>query len=419
MNSRERIKKSISHQKVDKLPIDFGSTPVSGIMATVVYKLRQYFKLDNPGTPVKIVEPYQMLGEIKDDLKEILGLDCAGVWPLKNMFGFENKNWKEWRLFDGTPVLVPELFNTEPTEDGDILMYPEGDKSCKPSARMPKGGFYFDAIIRQSPIKEKELNVEDNLEEFQYITDRELDYFEKEIDYLHKNTEYAIVANFGGTSFGDIALVPAPFLKNPKGIRDVEEWYISTITRQKYIYEVFEKQCEIALKNLEKIHRRVQDKVDVVYICGADFGAQNGLLISVDVFRKLFKPFYKKINNWIHEHTKWKTFKHSCGSVEPLIPEFIDAGFDILNPVQTSAANMDPVSLKKKYGSQITFWGGGVDTQKTLPFGSPRDVEKEVEERIKIFGEGGGFVFTTVHNIQANVPIENVIAMFETLKRYR
>jgi len=419
MNSRERIKKSISHQKVDKLPIDFGSTPVSSIMATVVYKLRQYFKLDSPETPVKIVEPYQMLGEIKDDLKEILGLDCAGVWPLKNMFGFENKNWKEWRLFDGTPVLVPELFNTEPTEDGDILMYPEGDKSCKPSARMPKGGFYFDAIIRQSPIKEKELNVEDNLEEFQYITDRELDYFEKEIDYLHKNTEYAIVANFGGTSFGDIALVPAPFLKNPKGIRDVEEWYISTITRQKYIYEVFEKQCEIALKNLEKIHRRVQDKVDVVYICGADFGAQNGLLISVDVFRKLFKPFYKKINNWIHEHTKWKTFKHSCGSVEPLIPEFIDAGFDILNPVQTSAANMDPVSLKKKYGSQITFWGGGVDTQKTLPFGSPRDVEKEVEERIKIFGEGGGFVFTTVHNIQANVPIENVIAMFETLKRYR
>jgi len=139
----------------------------------------------------------------------------------------------------------------------------------------------------------------------------------------------------------------------------------------------------------------------------------------VDVFRKLFKPFYKKINNWIHEHTKWKTFKHSCGSIEPLIPEFIDAGFDILNPVQTSAANMDPVSLKKKYGSQITFWGGGVDTQKTLPFGSPRDVEKEVEERIKIFGEGGGFVFTTVHNIQANVPIENVIAMFETLKRYR
>jgi len=238
MNSRERIKKSISHQKVDKLPIDFGSTPVSGIMATVVYKLRQYFKLDNPGTPVKIIEPYQMLGEIKDDLKEILGLDCAGVWPLKNMFGFENKNWKEWRLFDGTPVLVPELFNTEPTEDGDILMYPEGDKFCKPSARMPKGGFYFDAIIRQSPIKEKELNVEDNLEEFQYITDRELDYFEKEIDYLHKNTEYVIVANFGGTSFGDIALVPAPFLKNPKGIRNVEEWYISTITRQKYIYLV-------------------------------------------------------------------------------------------------------------------------------------------------------------------------------------
>lgn len=419
MNSRERIKKAISHQKMDRLPVDFGSTPVTGIMVGLVYKLRQYFKLDKPDTPIKVIEPYQMLGEIKDDLKEVLGVDCVGIWPLKNMFGFENKEWKEWRLFDGTPVLVPSLFNIDPTEGGDILMYPEGDKSVSPSARMPKGGFYFDSIPRQKPIKENELRVENNLEEFLPISDEELRYFEKEVDYLYKNTDFAIIANFGGTGFGDIALVPAPFLRNPKGIRDVEEWYISLVERKEYIYEIFSKQCEIAIKNLEKIKQIVLDKVDVMYVCGTDFGAQNGLLSSPDLYRELYKPFYKKINGWVHNHTKWKTFKHSCGSIEPLIPELIDAGFDILNPVQCSAASMEPSHLKEKYGDKITFWGGGVDTQKTLPFGGPAEVKEEVKQRIKIFSEGGGFVFNAVHNLQSNIPLENIIAMFEVVREYR
>lgn len=419
MNARKRIKKAISYQKMDRLPVDFGSTPVTGIMVGLVYKLRQYFGLDKPDTPVKVIEPYQMLGEIKDDLKEVLGIDCVGVWPLKNMFGFENKGWKDWRLFDGTPVLVPSLFNTEPTEGGDILMYPEGDKSVSPSARMPKGGFYFDSIPRQKPIKENELRVEDNLEEFLPISDEELRYFEKEVDYLYRNTDLAIIANFGGTGFGDIALVPAPFLRNPKGIRDVEEWYISLVKRKEYIYEIFSRQCEIAIKNLEKVRKVVLDKVDIMLVCGTDFGAQNGLLISSVLFRELYKPFYKKINDWVHNHTKWKTFKHSCGSIEPLIPELIDAGFDILNPVQCSAANMEPSHLKEKYGNKITFWGGGVDTQKTLPFGAPVEVKEEVKQRIKIFSEGGGFVFNAVHNLQSNIPLENIIAMFEVVRGYR
>lgn len=418
MNPRERIRKAISHQNADGLPIDFGSTPVTGIMVSLVYKLRQHFKLDKADTPVKVIEPYQILGEVKDDLKEILGVDCAGIWPLNNMFGFEDKNWKEWRLFDGTPVLVPSLFNTEPTEDGDILMYPGGDKSVPPSGRMPKGGFYFDSIPRQKPIQEDKLRVEDNLEEFLLISDEKLRHFEKEVNYLYNNTDYAVIANFGGTAFGDISHVPAPFLKEPKGIRDVEEWYISTVTRKGFIYEIFERQCEIAIKNLEKIWHAVSDKVDVMYACGADFGAQNGPLISTDLYRELYKPFHKKVNDWVHKHTKWKTFKHSCGSVEPLIPEFIDAGFDILNPVQCSAANMEPGHLKKKYGDKIVFWGGGVDTQKTLPFGTPEEVKEEVRERIKIFSEEGGFVFNAVHNLQSNTPLENVIAMCETINEY-
>ncbi|GAF73683.1 unnamed protein product, partial [marine sediment metagenome] len=204
-------------------------------------------------------------------------------------------------------------------------------------------------------------------------------------------------------------------LKHPKGIRDIEEWYISTVTRRSYVYEVFARQCEIALANLERIRQAVLDKVSVCFYTGADFGTQRGPFISTDAYRELYKPFHRKLNDWVHANTKWKTLIHSCGGVEPLIPEFIDAGFDILNPVQCSAAGMDPKLLKEKYGDQLVFWGGGVDTQKTLPFGTPEEVAQEVKSRIEVFGKGGGFVFNAIHNIQAKTPVENLLAMLQAL----
>lgn len=151
MNSRERIEKTLSHKQPDRAPIDFGATVVTGISASVVSKLRDYYGLSND-PPVKIIEPYQMLGEIADDLKQVMDIDCTILQGKKNMFGFENTGWKEWKLFDGTPVLVPEKFNTRVEEDGSILQYPEGDTTVSASARMPSGGYYFDAIVRQPPI---------------------------------------------------------------------------------------------------------------------------------------------------------------------------------------------------------------------------------------------------------------------------
>ena len=417
MNSRQRIKLALDYEETDKIPIDFGSTPVTGISVSIVSKLREYYGLDND-PPVKVIEPYQMLGEVADDLKEVMGIDCIELSGKSNMFGFENTGWKEWKLFDGTPVLVPELFNTKVESDGSILQYPEGDTSVPPSARMPKGGYYFDAIIRQPPIDDENLNVEDNLEEFNLISDDELKYFEKEADYLYKNTNFAIVMNVGGISFGDIALVPAPFLKNPKGIRDIREWYISTATRKDYIYEIFSKQCDIAIENLKRIYRVVLDKVSIVIINTTDFGTQRGPFISNDSYRELYKPFHRKVNSWIHRNTKWKTFIHTCGGVEPLISEFIDAGFDILNPVQCSAEGMNSAYLKETYGKDIVFWGGGVDTQKTLPFGTSGEVKREVKERVKIFGKDGGFVFSSIDNIQAKTPIDNIVSMIETVKKF-
>jgi hypothetical protein len=418
LSSRERVNLALKHQVPDRVPLDLGASATTGMQVEMVHRLRQALGLDPPGKAVKVVEPYQMLGEIQPDLREALGVDVVGLGGRKNIFGFRNEGWKPWTTFQGTPVLVPEAFNTEPESNGDILMYPEGDRSAPPSGRMPKGGFYFDSIVRQPPLDDSQLKVEDNLEEFTPLADEDLEYLRREAERLYTETDKALLANFGGTGFGDIALVPAPWLKHPKGIRDIEEWYISTTTRRAYVYQLFERQCVIGLQNLEKIHRAVGNKVSAVFVTGTDFGAQHGTFISPRAYRDLYQPFHRQVNDWIHNHTTWKSFIHSCGSVRALIPDFIAAGFDILNPVQCSAAGMEPSELKKEFGERITFWGGGVDTQHTLPFGTPDEVRKEVRERLKIFGAGGGFVFNTTHNVQAGVPIENVLAMYETLREF-
>lgn len=416
MTSRERVSLALQHQEADRVPLDLGASAVTGMQVDTVYGLRQALGLDSPGTPVKVVEPYQMLGEIGPDLMEALGVDVVGLGKPATLFGFRNEGWKSWTTFAGTPVLVPEGFNTEPEPNGDILMYPEGDKSAPASGRMPKGGFYFDSIVRQPPINDASLNVEDNLEEFGPISDDDLQYLRREAERLYAETDKAILANFGGTAFGDIALVPAPWLKHPKGIRDIEEWYVSTAARRDYVYRIFERQCEMGLRNLERIHQVVGNKIAAAFVTGTDFGSQHGPFISPKAYRDLYKPFHAQVNNWIHQHTLWKSFIHSCGSVRALIPDFIDAGFDILNPVQCSAAGMASSELKMEFGERLTFWGGGVDTQRTLPFGTPEEVRKEVGERLKTFGLGGGFVFNTIHNVQARVPIENVQAMYETVR---
>lgn len=419
MNSRERVIAALEHRQPDHVPLDLGASAVTGMQASAVYALRQALHLDPPGTPVKVTEPYQMLGEIGPDLIDALGVDVLPLGSPRTLFGFRNENWKPWVLFDGTPVLVPEGFNTEPEPNGDILMYPEGDRTVPPSGRMPAGGFYFDSIIRQPPIDDEHLDPADNLEEFGPISDEDLAYFASEADRLYTQTDKAILANFGGTAFGDIALVPAPWLKRPRGIRDVAEWYMSTVSRRAYVMEVFQRQCEIGLANLERIHAVVGDRVQAVFVTGTDFGTQTGSFISPKSYRQLFKPFHQEVNNWIHRHTNWKTFIHSCGSVVNLIPDFIEAGFDILNPVQTSAAGMDPRELKARFGEQLVFWGGGIDTQQTLPFGTPEQVREQVRERMEIFGEGGGFVFNAIHNIQACTPVENLLALFQAVRDFR
>jgi hypothetical protein len=232
---------------------------------------------------------------------------------------------------------VPEDFRTTVDEHGHTLIYPKGDLSAPPSGRMPDGGYFFDTIIRQPPLDEEHLNPEDNLEEFRPASEEYLKHLARAAPEAAASGR-AVIANFGGTAFGDIALVPGPFLTHPKGIRDVAEWYISTRSRQGYIHQVFSRQAEIGIANLEKIRAVVGDTVDVVMVCGTDFGTQSSSFCSEATFRELYLPYYQQVNGWIHQHTRWKTFKHSCGAVGKFLRSFIESGFDIINPVQCSAA---------------------------------------------------------------------------------
>ena len=357
-----------------------------------------------------------MLGEIDEELRKALKLDVVGVYPPCDMFGVRQEGWKPFTMpVDGTEVLVPGEFNYTLDANGDLLMYPQGDTSVPPCAKMPKDSYFWDALNRQGPIDDSKLDPADNCEEFGVMSDADVEYFKKKVNWYYENTDAGIYLTFPGTAFGDIALVPATWMKQVKGIRDVEEWYISTAMRRDYIYKVFEKQCEIALKNIEKLAPVLGDKVQAVFVSGTDFGTQRGPFISPQAYRDLYKPFQKAINDKIHELTNWKVFIHSCGGIFPLIGDMIEAGFDILNPVQCSAEGMDPAILKKEFGDQLVFWGGGVDTQKTLPFGTPEEVYREVSERIDIFSTNGGFVFNSIHNVQSNVPTDNLLAMFKAI----
>jgi hypothetical protein len=416
MNSREQFIKTVNHKQPDRVVLDFGSTAVTGIHIQTISKLRRHFGLQRK--PIRVIEPFQMLGEVGWELIDSIGIDVIGAWGKDNMFGFHNHApYKEWKTPWGQRVMVPMNFNTTTDENGDLFMYPEGDTSVPPCAKMPKASYFFDAINRQQPIVEEELNVEDNLEEFGLISNEELEHWRVEVDKAYFSGK-AVVAAFGGTALGDIALVPGMNLKAPKGIRDVADWYMSTVMRPDYVKNIFERQVEIALENLKRIYAVVGNKVNAMFICGTDFGTQNSTFCAPEQFDDLWLPYYRKINDWIHENTQWKTFKHSCGAVEGFMDNFIRAGFDIINPVQINAAGMDPVKLKQKYGRDLTFWGGAVDTQFVLPFGKPEEVREQVLRNCEIFSKDGGFIFNTVHNIQANVPVENIVSMLEAIKEF-
>lgn len=416
--SRERIRTTLAHRQPDRVPLDLNGSAVSGIMASALYRLRAALGLEQRA--VHVHEPYQMLGRVDDDLLDALGVDVIGLSDDSTLFGIPARDWKPHTLHDGTPVWVPGLFNTQPAADGSTYQYPQGDRTAAPSGRMPPDGYYHDAIERQEAYTEADLDPKEWVRDMYAVyTDEQLRTLQERAIALYGNTTRAILGGVGSASFGDIAHVPGMAIRKPKGIRAVADWYMASVLHPEYVRGIFDLQLEIALKNLALYYQAVGDRIEAVFLSGTDFGAQHGSFISPRAYRALFKPYHQAVNAWVHEHTPWKTFYHSCGSMAALYDDMIEAGVDIVNPVQISAAGMAPSALKERWGDRLVFWGGGVDTQQVLPFGTPQEVAEHVRENVRILGRGGGFVFAAVHNIQAATPTENMVALFRAFSEAR
>ncbi len=415
MTSRERLNAALNHRQPDRPPLDLGSTTVTGISAVTLDKLRKALKLEE--RQVKIQEPFQLLGDVEEDVRQTLGVDVVGIWGRKNIFGFENNNWKDWALPGGVNVLVGGDMALSQDTNGDYLMHPCGDFSTPPSARLPKDGYYFDNITRTAGYDEERSRGRDDFcEDFGVMEEIDLQFIQKQVEELYTNTEYGLMGNLVPLGLADSAIIPGPGLPYPKGMRNFEDWLMSYYTNEEYIREVFDLHFEVAMQNIKLYKEAVGNKISAICISCTDFGTQRSEFLSPELFRRFFKPYYTKINAWVHENTTWKTFYHSCGSIVRLLDDFVEMGVDILNPVQCSAEGMGAEMLKEKYGEKLVFWGGAVNTQQTLPFGTPEQVYQEAKERVRIFSPGGGFVYSAIHNIQSGTPVENLLSFFEALK---
>lgn len=414
MTSRERVKCTFEHKQPDKVAVDFGGMSCSMINCQVVAQLRDYYGLEK--RLPKINDMSTMTAFVEPDLAEKLGSDVQQLYNYGDTYGHINTEWKEWE-YHGTPILIPADCKVNPDGKGGYYVYPEGDDTCAPSGHMPAGGFYFDNLTRTPEFDEDDENPEDNAEDYMPVSDAQIEYHKKVLEEVKPLNKYIQVgpAYMGA---GDANNIPGPNLKNPKGIRSISEWYTAPLLYPEYVEKVFELGAERSIENLKRYWDAFGSDIDIIQICGTDFGTQRGPFMSNECFREFYLPYYKKINGWIHQNTTWKTLKHCCGGIFDLLPLFIESEFDAINPVQCSAMGMDPQKLKDTYGKDIVFWGGGVDTQHVLPFGKPEEVREQVLSRLEIFGKDGGYVFNAIHNIQANTPVENIVAMVNAIREF-
>ena len=403
MTSRERVLAAINHKEPDRVPIDIGSTIMSGIMAHALDRLRKHLGIE--GRPAKVYEVYQMLGEVEFDIIDRFGIDVLPVEPPVQFFGLRRENYKPWKLFDGTEVLMPGQFDVEVNEKGDWLIHDEGDPSKPVAGKMPKDGYYFDKEDQLRSVGDFEPPALEDVKKENHFTTAELEFLAARAERLRKETDKALLLGaWGKFGLGIVGSIP--------------DFLMLLVLDKGYIKDLFEIRTETALSNMEKAKEYLGENIDIIGIDGFDYGSQNAEMFDPALFEELFVPGFTEQNRWVHENTPWKTWQHTCGSVVNILPMLVDSGLDIFNPVQLSAGGMDARELKDKYGDRLTFWGGGVDTQRTLPFGTPEEVRAEVQERLEIFAPGGGFVFNPIHNVQQATPPENLIAALDTVLKH-
>ena len=394
MNSRERILAAINHRPVDRVPIDFGGTRQSGISVWAYVRLRERLGL-KPVRPPRVFDTFQMLAEIEQDVAERFGADCVALNRPAVAFGIRNQDWKLFEFSGGLRVEVPGEFRPEPDGAGGWVL----KRSSQEIAAMPAGGFYFDRLEQYPGATHPDLATW----RAPRLDQATLDHYHLQSESLFTYTDKAIVAPLG----------PPYELFNGIGQGGFEQWMLTFASEPEYVKALYNELTDAWLENLRAFHAAVGDRVQIIQICD-DFGTQNAPFLSVKMFRELVLPAYKRGLDWIHAHTSWKVLLHSDGALVPLLPSIIEMGVDILNPVQTSAAGMDPARLKREFGSRLVFWGGSCDPQSTLTHGAPDQVVAEMRRNLAVFTAGSGYVCASIHNIQANVPPENIIALFDT-----
>jgi uroporphyrinogen decarboxylase len=396
--SRERVLKALHHEETDRIPIDFGSMASTGIMAVAYAQLKEYLGITKG--EIRLFDMGQQLAEVEPEILSRFGID---VISLGNSLGEAPQEfWKPWGLPTGTACQVPASVDLRPDEENSgWLIWENG----VPTQRMTASSLYFSEIFH--PLAEMTMPEELKLIPRPVISDEDLKFLEMRAKSLYENTDFAIMANYGGN-----------ILEAGNTLRGFTRFMMDLAKGGAFVEDLIGGIVETQLSNLSLYLEAVGNFVQIVQF-GDDLGMQDRPLMSRSMYQKYLLPSHQKLYQYVHKNSNCAVFLHSCGSIFPLIPDLITAGVDILNPVQTSAKNMDPKQLKADFGDKLTFWGGGCDTQHVLPFTTPDEVAQHVRERIEIFAPGGGFVFNSIHNIQADVPPENIVAMFDAALEFR
>lgn len=412
MTSRERVLSAIAHKEPDRVPVDMGATPSSGISAIAYSNLLKH--LGRTDLPVQIYDVVQQLAQPDLSIIDQFGID---VLDIGRTFNVSPSDWQETILANGDKALYPAWFNPVEQPNGSWHCYDTDGKRLL--AMMPKGATFFDQSY--FPYVDGYPDSYDGLDEemgrvlwSRYVhspwdhaaDDGFWEQLRTNALHLRETTDKALMIVCGCNLF-----------EWGTFLRRMDNFLMDLLCDPDQVERVLDELLERHLATLEKVCASVGDIVDIIRF-GDDLGMTTGPFMDPDTYKTLFKPRHKQLCDYVKSHSQMHTFIHSCGSISSLMPHMIEAGIEVFNPVQTNAVDMSPEFLKKEFGQDCTFWGGGVETVGTLNNGTPAQVREQVLERLEIMSSGGGFVFNTVHNILPDVPPENIIAMFDAVKKF-
>jgi uroporphyrinogen decarboxylase len=400
MNSRERVWAAIRHQEADRVPIDIGGTGVTGINLIAYGKLKRHLGLTEGRA--RIFHTWIQTPEIEAAVAERLHVDTVTLPRYRMSLGIPNVQFKPWTFVDGTEFLVPVDFSPRQNKIGDFEWYENGVML----AEAPGEGTHGFAL-RHHPLREATTaqEIDDWFDTYTgnftariHVSDEELDWARNFAKHLRETTNKAIVADYFGT-----------VLENAQGIIGWDTIYMHMIAQPALAHHFFERFTHELVTGIKRYLVAVGEYIDV-FMFADDVGHQRGPMMKLNVYREFVLPGHKAAFQAVHQNSNAAVFFHTDGSVVPLLPDLIEAGMDCFNSVQTNAANMDAMELKRRFGKNITFWGGGVDSHRILPMSTPEQVREDVRRRMKIFAPGGGYVFASIHNILGDVPPENILA---------